>query len=94
MIIIQAIAFATIKRFLSLRPERSPGSNGGGAPALEPAIADGFATAIRDIDVPPVFVVSSLFRFVVSSVFRNGAVMKMPLAHRSDYSLKKIQNVL
>ena len=78
MITIQAIAFAAIKRFLSLRrPERSPGSNGG-APALEPAIADGFATAIRDIDAPPVFVVSSLFRFVVSSVFRNGAVMKMP----------------
>lgn len=78
MITIQAIAFAAIKRFLSLRPEMSPGSNGG-VPALEPAIEDRFATAIRDIDAPPVFVVSSLFRFVVSSVFRNGAVMKMPV---------------
>jgi hypothetical protein len=76
MITIQAIAFATIRRFLNWRPERSPGSNGGVPP--EPAIADGLATAIRDIDAPPAFVGSSLFRFVVSSVFRNVAVMKMP----------------
>ena len=66
MITTQAIAFATIKRFLSLRPEGPAGSDGQ-APA-SPAIADGSALALREIVAPPVF--------VVSSVLRDGAVIK------------------
>jgi hypothetical protein len=66
MITAQAIAFATIKRFLSLRRERSAGFDG--QASASPAIADGSALALREIVAPPVF--------VVSSVLRDGAVIK------------------
>jgi hypothetical protein len=76
MMTIHAIAFATIKRFLSLRPERSAGSSGK-APA-RPAVVDRFAAGIREINGSPVSVVSSVFRYgaVKKALRRNEAAIR------------------
>ena len=81
MITIQPIAFATIKRFLSLRPEGPAGSDG--QASASPAIADGSALAIREIVAPPGFVVSSVLRNV--AVIKNACdALKRLFAHKQN----------
>jgi hypothetical protein len=81
MITTQAIALATIKRFLSLRLEGPAGSDG--QASASPALADGSAPAIRESVPPPAFVVSSVLRNV--AVIKNACnALKRLFAHKQN----------